>query len=282
MIRFLGYLFLLLLIAALVLAGGYYYLDRQASAYVARSVRPIYTDWNFEAMKLRESELVRNSEFERGGRELFRIFSGALGSLKTAGPPRGGPGFGWTPDADITGIYARYSVQAMFERGEAQLHFVVVKEEGTWRIAGFRVDSPVLLDKVRKSSGKPESSPGFEHGDPEETARVTKDAMAAMACLESEAVGRCWDGASANFKRNVHKKEFVSAVEASRSSWGRLRERRLRAVEFARDLDGFPPGRYARASFDSTFTEVRNEQRLLFYDEGGVWVLVGYRWIDQR
>src|SRR5688572_8140924 len=112
MIRLLGYLFLVVLIAAAALAGGYYHLDRQASAYVARSVRPIYSDWNVEALKQRESVLVQNTDFERGARDLFLMFRGLLGPLRSAESPRGGPEFGWKSDAEIKGVFARYSVQA--------------------------------------------------------------------------------------------------------------------------------------------------------------------------
>jgi hypothetical protein len=282
MIRLLGYLFLVMLIAAAALAGGYYHLDRQASAYVAKSVRPIYSDWSLEALKQRESVLVHKTDFERGARELFLMFGGALGPLRSAESPRGGPEFGWQSDAEIRGVFARYSVKAKFERGEAQLHFFVVKEDGTWRIAGLRIESEKLFDLAGKSIVNHRSAAAFKPGGPEETARVTQSALAAMACLESEAVGRCWEDASLSFKKNVNKEKFVSMVEATRSTWGKLRERRLRAVEFTRDINGFPPGQYARASFDSTYSQDSVEERVLFYDQGGVWVLTGYRTLEPR
>lgn len=151
-------------------------------------------------------------------------------------------------------------------------------------MAHCRISGRVRKDVrcATKSIAKQGSSAAFKPGGPEETARATQSALAAMACLDSEAVGRCWEDASLSFKKNVNKEKFVSMVEATRSVWGKLRERRLRAVEFTRDIDGFPPGQYARALFDSTFSQDRMEERLLFHDQGGVWVLAGYRTLGPR
>ena len=88
MIRFLGYLFILLLIVAAALFGGRYYLDRQASTYVSQAVQPIYSKWNFEALKSRASpRLLEVADFETGGRQMFDAFGRVLGPLQSADSP---------------------------------------------------------------------------------------------------------------------------------------------------------------------------------------------------
>lgn len=282
MMRFLGYLFLLLVVAAAALLGARYYLDRQATAFVTQAVQPIYGSWNFDALKRRESRRIQTADFERGGREMFRMFGRALGPLQSAAAPTGGVEFGWKSDAEIRGVYASYSVPAKFEHGEARLQFVVVKEDGVWRIIGFRVDSPAALDAVSEAIGKQGSGPSFQPGDPEATAAVTASAMQAMACLDSDAVGRCWDGASHEFKQSVSKQAFSAKLSAVRAKRGLLQNRKLRAVEFMRDMPGAPRGQYARAVFETIFSRATLEERLLFYKQDGEWVLSGYRWDERR
>ena len=228
------------------------------------------------------AQLFGTPEYERSGRKMFVMFSRALGPLQSAAVPEGGPEYGWKSDADIRGVYASYSVQAEFERGEARLRFVVAKEEGVWRIVGFRVDGPLAIEAVGAALEKRGSDPAFKAGNPEETAAVTERAEQIIACLDSNAVGKCWDGATSEFKQNVVKQEFVSGIGAVRAKRGLLQDRQIRAVEFALDVPGFPRGQYARASFDSRFSRETLEERLLFYNQDGTWVLSGYRWIEQR
>jgi hypothetical protein len=283
MMRFLGYLFLLLLVVAAALAGAYYYLDRQASAFVVQSVRPIYSTWDFAAMKRRASaQLFDAPEHDRSGRKMFEMFSRALGPLQSVAMPKGGPEYGWKSDAEIRGVYASYSVQAEFERGEARLLFVVAREGGLWRIVGFRVDGPASVEAVGSALEKRGPDAAFKPGNPEETATMTATARQIIACLDSDAVGKCWDGASPNLKQAVGKQEFVSGIATARTRWGVLQKREVRAVEFSLDVPRFPRGQFARATFDSTFSRERVEERLLFYNQDGVWLLIGYRWIEPR
>ena len=279
MMRFLGYLFALLLIVAAALFGGRYYLDRQARTYVSQAVRPIYSNWNFAAMKSRASPRIRDVvDFEASGRRLFDAFGGVLGPLQTADAPEGGPEFGWKSDAEIRGLFARYTVNARFERGEARLRFVVAKESGTWQIIGFRIEGPASLDSAVAAFAKQGSETSFRPGGPEETAAVTDSARKVVDSLDAGTAGDCWDDASPALKQIVARERFVADMGAQRTAVGSLKDRRHLTVEFALDLPGRPRGRYARAEFESSFTRGTLEERLLFYNEDGKWLLAGYRW----
>jgi len=281
--RFLGYLFLLLVGVAAVLFGTRYYLDRQAGAFVTQAVQPIYTSWNFEALKRRASDrLLQTPDFDLSGREMFRAFGRALGPLRSAAAPKGGTTYSWKSDAEIRGVHADFSVQAQFEHGKAQLKFVVVKEGGVWRIVGFRIDSPAALDAVSEAIGKQRSEVSFVPGNPEATAAVTASATKAMACLDSDSTGSCWDRASRHFKQDVSRQEFTSNLAAMRASSGLPQGRNLRSVGFMVDVPGYPRGDYARAVYETTFSRAKLEERLLFFKQDGEWVLSGYRWNERR
>lgn len=281
--RFLGYLFLLLIVVAAFLFGTRYYLDRQAGAFVTQAVQPIYTSWNFEALKRRASDrLLRTPDFDRAGREMFRAFGRALGPLQSAAAPEGGTTYSWKPDAEIRGVHADFSVQAQFEHGEAQLQFVVVKEGGVWRIVGFRVDSPAALNAVSEAIGKQRSEVSFVPGSPEATAAVTASATKAIACLDSHATGGCWDRASRHFKQDVTRQKFTSQLAAMRARSGLPQNRNVRSVGFMADVPGYPRGEYARAVYETTFSRAKLEERLLLFKQEGEWVLSGYRWEERR
>jgi hypothetical protein len=283
MLRILGFLFLLLIAATVGLFGARYYLDRQARTYVTEALPTIYTRWDFEALKRRASrQLLQSTDFDYSGREMFRTFERALGSLKSAAAAKGGPDIAWKSDAPVRGVYADYSVRARFERGEAQLQFVVVKEDGAWRIAGFRIESPAALDAVGGAIGQKSSAPSFEPGNPQDTAAVTASAMRAVGCLDSDAVDRCWENTSRAFKQLFAKQEFVAQIAAMRAKCGILQNRNLRVVGFMLDMPGQARGQYAAALFETTFSRATLEEKVVFYKQDGDWLLSGYSWNGRR
>jgi uncharacterized protein DUF4019 len=279
MMRFLGYLFVLLLIVAAALFGGRYYVDRQARTYVAQAVKPIYSNWNFAAMKSRASPRIRDvADFEASGRRLFDAFGGVLGPLQSADAPEGSPEFGWKSDAEVRGLFARYTVNARFERGEARLRFVVAKEGGIWQIIGFRIEGPASLESAVAAFATQGSESSFKPGNAEESAAIAASARKVIESLDAGTAGDCWDNSSPALKQIVSRERFLSDMTAQRAEVGSLKDRNPLAVEFALDLPGRPRGRYARAEFESSFTRGTLEERLLFYHQDGKWLLAGYRW----
>ena len=279
MIRFLGYLFILLLIVAAALFGGRYYLDRQASTYVSQAVQPIYSKWTFAALKSRASpRLLEVADFETSGQQMFDAFGRVLGPLQSADEPEGGPEYGWKSDAEIRGLFARYTVNAKFEHGEARLRFDVVKESSAWNIIGFRVDGPASLESAVAAIARQGSDSSFKPGNAEESAAVAANAMQVLESLDAGTAGSCWDNASPALKQIVARERFMADMAAQRAQVGSLKNRKSLPVEFALDLPGRPRGRYARVEFESYFARANLEERLLFYHRDGKWLLTGYRW----
>jgi len=151
MLRILGLLFLALIVGAAIVTGLAYRQNQRAREYVVAAIPAIYQEWDFAELKKRAaSKLLNETQFSVAGPQMFRMMGASLGRLEKADAPEGEAGFGWGEGAPARGVYGNYEVHAKFEKGEAQLQLFVIKEGGSWRIAGFHVDSPALLDALRE------------------------------------------------------------------------------------------------------------------------------------
>jgi hypothetical protein len=159
MLRILGLLFLALIAAVAILFGLTYRHDQSARTYVSAAVPAIYNNWDFAKLKERASvQLRKDPGFDSAGPQMFRMMGEALGPLESATAPEGKAGYGWGESAPARGIYGDYQVHAKFRAGEAELRLFVVKEDGMWRIAAFNVNSPVLIDPIRRQQRPPPDS----------------------------------------------------------------------------------------------------------------------------
>jgi hypothetical protein len=52
------------------------------------------------------------------------------------------------------GATASLDFAAKFEKGDGTIHFDLAEIDGTWKVASWRVDSPLFLDAMKRGSGK--------------------------------------------------------------------------------------------------------------------------------
>ena len=152
MLRALGFLFLVLIVAAGVAVGILYHQDRQAREFATRAIPVVFEHYDHEAMMRRTIRELRNEDYTEGSRQMMQVFRQYLGPLESSGPLEGWIEYGRVDPSLPRSFFAKYTAQAKFKGGKGTLLLVVVKQDGAWRIGGFRVESPVLLDAMRKQS----------------------------------------------------------------------------------------------------------------------------------
>jgi hypothetical protein len=52
------------------------------------------------------------------------------------------------------GATASLDFAAKFEKGDGTIHFDLAEIDGTWKVASWRVESPLFLDAMKRGSGK--------------------------------------------------------------------------------------------------------------------------------
>ncbi len=97
--------------------------------------------------------------------------------------------------------------------------------------------------------------------------------------MDSEDPGSSWHRGSLPFQESTPKRRFVADLKRVREKTGHSQNRKLQGVGFQFDLaDGTPPGDYAVADFESTYSRATLRERLGFYKHEGKWRFSGYQW----
>jgi hypothetical protein len=152
-LRVLGIVFLVLLISIGMFFAWAYQQDKSARSYVSAAVPAIFNEWDVDALKRRASEQLSNDpQFRSAAPQMFLMLQRALGKLKRTQEAEGTAGYNVGGMSPAQGTYGDYVIRAEFERGEAELRLLVVRERGAWRIRGFNVNSPALarpLDSIQ-------------------------------------------------------------------------------------------------------------------------------------
>ena len=285
MLRTLGLLFLALIVAAGIGFGGWMYLDRQARDFVVATTPIVFKNWNVDAVTHRSASVLQTPEFESNVHTMFQAFSPQLGPLVSAEPPIGWLRYGRADPKLPSGLYGKYKSSAKFQKADAELEFLVIREDGAWRVAGFWVSSPALFEVLQKKAPAGNSGPDFMKGPPEEEAAVLAEAEAILRLMDSEDPGASWHRASLLFQEATPKRRFVREMDRMRKMTGHMQNRKLQGIGFRLDFQaGTPPGDYAIADFLTTYSKATVEERLGFYRKEGQWKFSAHKWrrIDQK
>jgi hypothetical protein len=149
MLRVLGFLFLVLIVAAGIAGGIWYHQDRQAREFATRAIPVVFERWDHEGLMRRSIRELRNKDYAEGSRQMMQMFSQYLGPFESSEPLEGKVEYGQLDPSLPRSFFASYTSRAKYKAGKATLLLVVVKQDGGWRIGGFRVESPALLDAMR-------------------------------------------------------------------------------------------------------------------------------------
>ncbi len=272
MLRTLGLLFLALIAAAGAALGFWYHQDQQARQFVTAVTPLIYEDWNVEALTHRSASVLQTPDYAAEVGDMFGIFSPHLGPLQSATAPEGALRFGRAEPAMPRALYGQYTSTAKFRDGEAQLEFTVVKEQGAWRIAGFRVSSQALLELMKKQPPPRMAKQTWVSGPADEEAAVLAEAEEILRLMDSEDPGASWHRALLNYQEAVPKRRFVADLKRLHDKTGHPQHRKLQGIgfQFGR-TNAKPPGDYAVADFESTYSRAKLQERLGFYQLEGKW-----------
>lgn len=148
LLKFFGGLFLLLLLVAGIAAAIFIpkglALDKDAIAYIETNVPLIVATWNSEELLTRAAPEILQPGAKQQMSDLFAWFS-KLGKLQKLHQPVGRVGTGVYPGSQFNGTWGDYVANADFEGGTAQIKVVLRRNEDSWQIMGFHVNSPKLL-----------------------------------------------------------------------------------------------------------------------------------------
>ena len=118
-------------------------LDKSSKEYVDQAIPAIVTGWSPDQLVKRESTAFQKATSDDQLVRLFAAFR-RLGALKEYQGCKGDSNVNYTTRSGKV-ITANYVGHATFENGTADIKIILVQENNTWKIQGFRVDSPIFL-----------------------------------------------------------------------------------------------------------------------------------------
>jgi hypothetical protein len=137
LLKYLGSLFLLILISVGSVAWWCHTYEPEAKAFLEDSLREISSDWDGDRLVKRAApELFNNGRVDQL-RAMISALS-PLGPLKSI-ESLGGTGFGYNWKSGQY-IYANYATNAHFANGEATVRIGLVHRDGKWLITGFHIN----------------------------------------------------------------------------------------------------------------------------------------------
>ena len=89
MLRILGFLFLVVIVAAGIAGGVWYHQDRQARQFVENANSRVYADWNTDTLFRNMASVSRSPDRDAWAREFFPMMSEALGPIESSETPEG-------------------------------------------------------------------------------------------------------------------------------------------------------------------------------------------------
>lgn len=147
--QILGGIFLVLVLIVAVMVGvGVYQgagLDASSKAYVEANVQPVVATWSKDELMSRAApqlvEIIRKDPDQLD--QLFAKLS-KLGALKSLSEPKGQALLAVNAGSGKT-VSASYTESGEFENGHADFNIKLIQIDGQWRLAGFYVSSPIML-----------------------------------------------------------------------------------------------------------------------------------------
>ena len=103
-------------------------------------------------------------------------------------------------------------------------------------------------------------------------------ARAWLATVDSGRYGDSWESAAELFKQTIPKLRWETAVQSVREPLGVVTSRKIRAMNYARELPGAPEGEYVVIQFDTRFENrpLSVETVTPMREKDGSWKVSGY------
>jgi hypothetical protein len=104
-----------------------------------------------------------------------------------------------------------------------------------------------------------------------------KKAESWLALVDSAQYEASWEQASELFRSRIEKSQWVKIITSVRTSFEKLRSRKLKNASFMTSLPGAPDGRYVVLRFETSFKKKKSaEETVTTMEEGGQWKVSGY------
>jgi len=156
-LQILGALFLIILVmvavGSAVFVSKAMNLQKSANTYLEQSLPVILKNWNADEF-IRHAETVFFPD-ERRRLELDQFFSGlsTLGNLQNFRVSECG-----VEASSSQGTLAKFTLNAWFDRGPAQINIVLIRDGARWRYMRFDIAIPAPLDRATENVRVTDSS----------------------------------------------------------------------------------------------------------------------------
>jgi hypothetical protein len=95
--------------------------------------------------------------------------------------------------------------------------------------------------------------------------------------VDQEQYAKSWEEAAPLLRESVTKDTWVNAVGGVRGTVGKLKSRKLKSAEDAKNMPGMPAGRYVVIQYDAVFANRPAVETITpMLDEDGTWRVSGY------
>jgi hypothetical protein len=124
---------------------------------------------------------------------------------------------------------------------------------------------------------------GAHAADPAVEARALKEgqevADAWLKQVDQGQYAEAWEESAKDFKRNVSKRKWLTAVGEMRKPLGKLVSRKQKSAKYTKELTGAPEGEYVILEFDGAFEKrpAAVETVTLFLGVDLRWRVAGYK-----
>lgn len=105
---------------------------------------------------------------------------------------------------------------------------------------------------------------------------VAKAADGFLTQLDAGAFEATWTQRSPHLDQKTTRATWVGALRVFRAGVGEFQRRKLKGVGFTDTIEGVPPGDYVAVGFDTDFSVLAVEEKVVMHKVGGQWKVLGY------
>ena len=113
-------------------------------------------------------------------------------------------------------------------------------------------------------------------GSKEQQLEVAKAADGFLVQLDAGDVDATWAQTSPHLRKMTSESMWTASIRTFRAGVGEFRSRTLTGVGFTDTIDGVPKGDYVAVAFQTKFTTVTVEEKVVLHKDGGRWKVLGY------
>jgi hypothetical protein len=140
MLRVLGAIFLLILMAVGLVFGGSYWMTRDTKPIAEKYIDSLFKEWKPEAfLAVSSSTLKKDPKAMQTLEPTLAFMQQQLGSIKSHGALKEQFGFGFG-EAKHKGLYVHYQIDSSFEKANSKIFLTLSREDGKWLVSQFWVE----------------------------------------------------------------------------------------------------------------------------------------------